>query len=154
MICCENFSEMVISLLLLININNELSNSNFEMTFILVDRVICNCIRYCRNSDEVSFTAITLYTTPNFASERVFRTCSWMMPFVLGIGSPWGSKAGNFKNSSNLSMSLADWICSSCSAISWISSQVKSSLSTKKTSHNRCFLTIWRAIFLPVFSGV
>ena len=32
MICCENFSEMVISLLLLININNELSNSNFEMT--------------------------------------------------------------------------------------------------------------------------
>ena len=58
------------------------------------------------------------------------------------MGSPCGSATGKPKKASNLFINCSDLMCSNSSAISCTSSQEKPNLSTKKTSHKRCFLTI------------
>ena len=65
------------------------------------------------------------------------------------MASPCGSTFGKSKNLSRPFISLELFICSNSSATSWTSSQENASFSTKKTSHNRCFLTILAATFLP-----
>ena len=118
------------------------SKLSFSMTLKTEPKAIFCLSRYFKNSEDESFTPTQWYSWFNSASDNNSLDVFLISPCRFGIGSPCGSKSGCPKKASNLSINAIDWICSNSSAISWTSSQENWSLSTKKTSHKRCFLTI------------
>ena len=69
---------------------------------------ICLLSKYFKNVDEESFTPINFPVSPIFKSLSLNFGVNFMNPAGLGIGSPWGSFVGKFKNLSNSFVNFSD----------------------------------------------
>ena len=98
-------------------------------------------------SDPILITLDSWFSNKSFSF--ISESCDGKIPFSSGIGSPWGSNLGWFKKVLNLSVKIGDFICSNCSAMSWTSSHLNASFSTKNVSQRRCFLITDMAKELP-----